>query len=519
MCKFCIIFYNVYRFSSLFLFMALLSNKNLVLIGTGWGGVSFLKSLQAQNLKSLTIISPRNYFLFTPLLPGVTTGTTEPRSIMDPVRSFIAQKRTKFPKTTFEFLEMEATAINPKTNMLTAFSEKANISKQIPYDLLVLAPGAQANDFGTPGVKENCFFLKEIPHARKIRNAIIDNFEKATLSDSEEEKKRLLSFVIVGGGPTGVEFAAEMNDFLVDDLRKAYPGVYKLASITVVQNAELILNMFDRSVSEFAEQNFKKLNIKLIKNAAVKEVRKEIVVVEERSTKTKIEMPYGICVWAAGIAPRKITANIIDTLGEPQKGSRLIRTDPFLKVKGADNIYAIGDCSMIECPDLVKRAEELFKKADLNMDGTLQPGEIEIIMGKLQEQYPLLDTESIKIFLKDKTSVDKTVWNDVLQALERSFRAAPATAQVAQQQGEYLAEWLTGETSQPWKKVDRGMMSYVGAAKAVMQTPITGAVTGSITFPLWRGAYASKLFSWRSRHLVVWDWAKKVLYGRDLSRM
>jgi NADH:ubiquinone reductase (non-electrogenic) len=230
-------------------------------------------------------------------------------------------------------------------------------------------------------------------------------------------------------------------------------------------------------------------------------------------------------VWAAGIAPRKITANIIKTLGEPQKGNRLIKTDAFMRVKGSQAIYAIGDCATVECPELVSNAETLFNEADVNKDGTLTMDEISEIMKKLKFNFPLLDVEAaneilnFQLQLAAPKTVDKNSWREILAILEKNFKAVPATAQVAQQEGEYVAQLLAGKTNEPFARVDRGMMSYVGAARAVMQTPVTGAITGAVTFPLWRGAYASKLFSWRSRHLVLWDWLKKLIYGRDLSRM
>ena len=497
----------------------------MVVLGTGWGGFSFFSALNPTGLKSLTIVSPRNYFLFTPLLPSVTTGTTEPRSIMEPVRSFVEAKRKKFPEVDINFLEMEVKDLDLAKNV--ALCEPAvthaieHLNRTLSYDIMVLAPGAKSNNFGTPGVDEYCHYLKEMPQARKIRNSILDAFETAHLCSDAKERQKLLHFVVVGGGPTGVEFAAELRDFIHEDLSSAYPSLAKDAKVTIVQAGDLLLNTFDKAISIFAEDNFKRIDINLMKNTAVTRVGPDTVFVENRVTKEKFEIPYGICVWAAGVAPRSITGKVIERIGGPQKGSRLLKTDPFMRVVGTENLYAIGDCSMIEQPDLAKNAEALYLKADINKDGMVSKEEAAVLLGTLLKQYPLIDTQAAEEALEadPRASFDKAGWFAFMKKLEGSFKSAPATAQVAQQQGEYLADYFAGETSEPWKRVDRGMMSYVGSSKAVMQTNYTGAVTGSATFSLWRGAYASKLFSWRCRHYVVWDWMKKVIYGRDISRM
>ena len=196
---------------------------NLVLVGSGWGGMSFLRAIDPSKFSSVTVVSPRNYFLFTPLLPSVAVGTTEPRSIMEPVRNMITSKRKKYPTSTLSYLEMDAVSIDLDKNILNCeFAGSGDFKKQVPYDTLVLAPGAKSNTFNTPGVEQYCHFLKEMSQARQIRNAILDAFETAVICQDEKERARLLTFVIIGGGPTGVEFSAELTDFIADELETVY---------------------------------------------------------------------------------------------------------------------------------------------------------------------------------------------------------------------------------------------------------------------------------------------------------
>lgn len=112
------------------------------------------------------------------------------------------------------------------------------------YDILVIAVGAKPNTFNTPGVEEHAFFLKEAEDALNIRHSVIDCFERASLPNlTEEERKKILHFVVVGGGPTGVEFSAELHDFLVDDVAKIYPKVQEFTRITLLEAGDHILNM------------------------------------------------------------------------------------------------------------------------------------------------------------------------------------------------------------------------------------------------------------------------------------
>lgn len=505
-------------------------DKNLVLVGTGWGGMSFLKSIDPRRFKSVTVVSPRNYFLFTPLLPSVAVGTTEPRSVMEPVRNMICKKRKKFPNSHLEYIEMDAVGIDPTKNVLHCeyagpkSSMETRLTKDVPYDILVLAPGAKSNTFNTPGVEQYCHFLKEMSQARQLRNAILDAFEQASVCPDLDERKRLLTFVTIGAGPTGVEFCAELNDFLSEDLDKAYKEVSDLASVTIIQSTETILNMFDRAISDYAEENFKRIDIQLIKNTRVVAVGPRSMTIEGPD-KVQRELPYGTAVWTAGVAPRRITAQIIETLGDSQKGNKLIAADGNLKVVGSDNIYAIGDCASIERPKLKQAAEEFLAEAKKTSDSAkLNKDEFVDIMKQIKQLHPnavdISNVDEVFYSFADRSYyMKKDQFISCMDRLEKSFKSAPQTAQVAQQQAEYLADYLVGKTDTAWEYTNRGMMSYVGQARAVLQSPQIGVLKGMPVFSLWRGAYASKLLTARSRTLVIWDWLKAFWFGRDISRM
>lgn len=197
--------------------------KRLVIVGTGWGGFDLLRRLeqrqkwdQSSSFSSCTVISPRNYFVFTPLLASTTVGTLEYRAIVESVRSVIRN-----PEVT-SFIQTRVTDIDLDRNLVMTESTDPYLSAPhqhtVPFDTLVIACGAVSNTFNTPGVTTHGYFLKDIEDARRIRRNILDCFDKA-LEDAPN-LDHLVSFAIVGGGPTGVEFAAELHDFVSQDLSK-----------------------------------------------------------------------------------------------------------------------------------------------------------------------------------------------------------------------------------------------------------------------------------------------------------
>ena len=242
--------------------------KKVVILGSGWGALSVINHLEPGQF-DITVVSPRNYFLFSPLLPSVTVGTVESRSIVEPIRKLI-QKHHDCGDVTF--LEAECVDIDPEKKQVCCEDRSGvvgAVSKVgIDYDLLVVAVGATNNTFNTPGVEQHCHFLKEIDDAQTIRNIIIDLVETASIpGQTEEERKRLLHFVVVGGGPTGVEFAAEVRDFLREDVAKIYPSVEKDTCVTLVQSQDHVLNTYDQQISSYTEERFKLDGINLITNS------------------------------------------------------------------------------------------------------------------------------------------------------------------------------------------------------------------------------------------------------------
>ena len=265
--------------------------KKLVLLGTGWGSYSVLKNVNKKKF-DVVVVSPRNHFLFTPLLNSTTVGTLEFRSIIEPVRNIRFREDSHFQLA-------RATKLDADNNTLTCSSDVGDHSYELKYDFLVIGVGALSNTFGIPGVSEHAHFLKEIADARAVRNRIITNFEESLYPDiTRDEQKRLLHFVIVGGGPTGVEFGAELYDFITEDVTRLFSQEKNLVRVTLIEANE-ILPSFDRRLRAFAERKFEqRKNYEVLKSRVV-EVGRDYVKVEDGT-----KLPCGMVLWSTGLAPR-----------------------------------------------------------------------------------------------------------------------------------------------------------------------------------------------------------------------
>ncbi|GAA5917828.1 hypothetical protein JCM6882_004163, partial [Rhodosporidiobolus microsporus] len=184
--------------------------KRLVIVGGGWGSVGILKNLDP-DVWHVTVVAPDNYFLFHPLLPSATVGTTEVRSLVEPLRKIIA-------RVAGHFLYGRAVDVDFSERLLEVQCPGGDENFYLPYDKLVVACGSINSTHGVPGL-DNCFQLKTVQDAQAIRRRVMDNLEKAALPSTDPaERKRLLSFVVCGGGPTGVEFASELWEMVNEDV-------------------------------------------------------------------------------------------------------------------------------------------------------------------------------------------------------------------------------------------------------------------------------------------------------------
>ncbi|KAG9159392.1 hypothetical protein Leryth_010940 [Lithospermum erythrorhizon] len=525
--------------------------KRVVVLGTGWAATSFLKNLKDPSY-DVRVISPRNYFAFTPLLPSVTCGTVDARSVVEPVRNIIRKKRANM-----HFLEAECFKIdaeNKKVYCRSNLDNSLNGEEEfiVDYDYLVISVGARVNTFNIPGVSENCHFLKEVEDAQKIRRTVIDCFERASLPNlSDEERKRILHFVIVGGGPTGVEFAAQLHDFVNEDVVRLYPTVKDLVKITLLEATDHILSMFDKRITAFAEEKFQRDGIQLKTGSMVVGVSNKELSTKQVKSGEKAVIPYGMVVWSTGIGTRPVIMDFMKQIGQASR--RVLATDEWLRVEGSDNIYALGDCATINQRKIMEDVTAIFHKADKDNSGTLTVKEFQDVANDICERYPqyelylknykmhsLVDLlkESKGNAVKDSVEVNIEEFKSALSQVDSQMKLLPATAQVASQQGVYLAKCfnrmeeceknpegplrIRGEGRhrfRPFRYKHLGQFAPLGGEQTAAQLPGDWISIGHSTQWLWYSVYASKQVSWRTRVYVVSDWTRRFIFGRDSSRI
>lgn len=419
---------------------------SLVILGTGWGSFRVLSDIDASKYE-VKVVSPRNHLLFTPMLASSAVGTVNQRSICQPVRPVVAHKNAKYYESSVSKIDKE----NKRLQCVTSSGQEFSLD----YDKLVVGVGYQPNDFNTPGVKEHALFMKETADATRFKDHSLEKLEEAsyihgssgglTLSPDEKERiKEALTFVVVGGGPTGVELAGELTDFLHSEGAKLYPALKDL--ITVHMFTFDVLNTFDRDLQEHAIRHLKqKQKVNMHLEAFVTKVTENEIFAKHADQTTQLR--YGTLVWCAGVKPHSFVRDFGFQMNER---NTQILVDASLRVKGEEDIYALGDCCTIQ-------------------------------------DYWL-----------------------------------PQTAQVATQQGQYLAKLLSGKVdseASPFVFKSKGMMAYLGGFSAVMsKLPGLDRMTGFVAFLGWRFTYWFLQLSMRNRYMLVTDWLRTLIFGRDLTR-
>ncbi|THH32192.1 hypothetical protein EUX98_g1987 [Antrodiella citrinella] len=434
--------------------------KTLVILGSGWGATSLLSKLDTKDY-NVVVISPKNYFLFTPLLPSVAVGTLSPRSILQPTRYV-----TRHKARSVAVIEASATEVDPDNQTVT-FEDDSEIQglvshTTVKYDYLVYAVGAETQTFNIPGVREHSCFMKELEDAERMQRRFKDCLESAAFpGQSEDEVNRLLHMVVVGGGPTGIELSGEIHDFLEEDLRSWYPELSSHVKISLVEALPSVLPMFSKKLINYTESTFKEAKIDILTKTMVTEIKEKSVVLQGPDG-VKREVPCGMVVWAAGNTLRKITKDLIAKYPAVQTNRRGIAVDEHLRmVASQQGSYLARVLRQVAKQDQVKA--DIRSLEAQGLEGT----ELEIKKKSLEKQL-------------EKVSKLK-----------------------------------------PFEYSHQGSLAYIGSDKAIADLPFsTGnlATGGVATYLFWRSAYLSNLFSLRNRTLVASDWLKTKIFGRDVSR-
>lgn len=409
---------------------------HIVILGAGFGGVYTYRHLLKKLHKKarFTIVSPDNYFLFTPLLHEVATGSLEANHIVEPLRVITEYSSTKI-------LPVLAESINIDEKVVKLPSVNLN------YDYLVIATGAKTNFYNIPGADKHAFCLKNSADAVKLREHFITVFDEAAHTTHKETKRALLSFVVVGGGPTGVELATEISDLCYDTFLDYYHGqvIHDDIEITLISSSSDVVPQFHEKVREKTKQGLHRKGVNILLSSSVGKIDEHGVVLADG---THIESRT--VIWSAGVTPN--TPVFVGKTPEIKNGRVVVGEN--LCLKEDKDVFVIGDVAYVD--------------------------------GEFGKPLPML-------------------------------------AQVAVQQGEYVAnkissEIVGGEFERDFKFKNKGELLSLGEWHAAGR--IFGlTISGPFAWFMWRTIYLFKFISASKRWKIALDWTINIFMPRDITKI
>mmetsp|Transcript_13106 Transcript_13106/g.19613 ORF Transcript_13106/g.19613 Transcript_13106/m.19613 type:complete len:495 (+) Transcript_13106:56-1540(+) len=441
--------------------------EKLVVLGSGWGSMSLLRKIDLDQY-DLTLVSPRPYFFYTPLLAGSATGTVSQENICESVRKSLIRTDTGGDA---RYVQAHCTGVDLKTKTVSCrLSEGETMT--LPYDKLVVAVGADHATYGIKGVKEHAYPLKEVEHAVAIRAKLLSLIERASTIKTlkgeagNAEIDKLLHFVVVGGGPTGTELCGEMSDFINTDIKKAFPEIAGRIKITMLEGLPRILSMFDEKLAEYAKSHLLERKIDIRTNVFVTSVTPSMASLKMKSGETD-SIEYGMLVWAAGITSRNLTKDLVKSIGaaKGQTSRRGLVVDEHLRVVGAEDVYAIGDCAVSGFPPTAQVASQQGKYLGRALNGVNTENEA-----------------SVGFRYRDKGKMAYIGGGEGIVEVKLSNRPP---------------------------RIDYDFWRSIHAREP--------RVTGTPGFVVWRSVYFSMLLSARNRVYIGMDWVRAFMFGRDIT--
>ena len=299
----------------------------VVIVGAGFGGLRAAHALRKAPV-DVILIDRHNYHLFQPLLYQVATAGLEPEQIAKPVRAILRGQAN------LDFRMTEVTGLDLDTKQV------ATGDGTIPYDYLILAVGGETNYFGLDSVVRHGFGLKDIPEAIRIRNHVLHAFERAVLEPDPERRRAELTFVVVGGGPTGVEMAGALSELIRLVLVKDYPRLnVKDVRVLLVEATDRLLGPMPPRLREAAAETLWRKHVEVRFGATVAEYDGARVLLKSGEV-----IPARTLIWAAGVQAVPLTAR----LGLPTGRQGRIPVSAMLQVADHPDIYVIGDAAYLE---------------------------------------------------------------------------------------------------------------------------------------------------------------------------
>lgn len=500
--------------------------ETVVVLGSGWAAHALLKVADTSKIK-LIVISPTNHFVFTPMLASAAVGTVEYRSMTEAVRA--ANPLIEgYVEGSATDVDVERKVVTVKLNkLLEEGAAEGNHAEpptiEVPYDKLVVSVGAKVADAGVRGASK-CLRLKSTEDARRLRTSIGECFEYASRPDvrnDPDERGRRVTFLVVGGGPTGVELSGEISD-LARDICRPKLGPYKNlrddVRVVLAHGGDQLLPQFDESMREEAGKSLERRGIDVRYNTYVTEVRDGEATLSTKcvdidgcnvspitgkilaSDRDETTLPVGLTIWCAGTAPVPFTSKLLNRLPNEARCARgRVRVDEWLRPPVDDpslrgTIFVLGDAANFDDGDeSLPQTAQVAGQQGAYLARMLSRGY------DMTLQTPALPKASD---LRMNGEGGKAEEDDLRRAFLR----------------------LRGlEKARGFEFLNLGLLAYLGGGEALSQVQLGDfpifKFAGSVSFVLWRSVYLVKQVATKNRMLVTFDWIKSFLFGRDITRL
>lgn len=308
----------------------MLTKEHIVVIGGGFAGLTLIKKLDLSRY-DVTLVDRNNFHSFPPLFYQIASSGIDPLDITFPLRKELRKAMRRGVRYVIgEARSVDVTARTVSTDTTT-----------LHYDRLVIAAGTTNNFFGNGALPDNVYTLKSAGEALRCRNDILKSLELASIERDAARRRRLLSFVIIGGGPAGVEIAGALGEMKRYIIRREYPGIRPdEVSITLVEGSRTLLGAMSGQASAYAAEALGSLMVDIRLGHSMRSYDGHTVTLDDGSA-----IVAGMVIWTAGVTGVPMTLN--GTEARPGHGNRLL-TDRYNRVTGADNVYAIGDIALVE---------------------------------------------------------------------------------------------------------------------------------------------------------------------------
>jgi len=361
------------------------NQPRVVIIGAGFGGIRLAKKLGNSDLQ-VVLVDKQNYHCFQPLLYQVSSSGLEPDSIAYPVRKILKSYKNAYFRMA-EVLEIDSNKQEIETSI-----------GPICYDYLVIATGTKTNFFGNEKIKKNSMPMKSVPQALNIRSLILQNFEKAAIADTIEDKKALLTFVLIGAGPTGVELSGAIAELKNNILPKEYKDLNPdLMEIHLLEGSNRVLPPMSEHASKKAEKFLKELGVTVHCETMVKDYDGETII-----TNTDLKLTSETVIWAAGVTGTPIKGLNEKAIHDKTKRFKVNR---FNQIEGYENVFAIGDMALMETPDFPEGHPQVAQPA-IQQGKHLGKNLKKLVKNDRMEEFSYFDKGTMATIGRNRAVVD-----------------------------------------------------------------------------------------------------------------